>query len=88
MAKKKLPKVDKSVTNWWKKWRMFIFIIVGIGTIFSVSLLLTLLGFAGVIIPFPMLWVIATFILGMIMLIFSLIIMGYLLIMVRKQNKA
>ena len=82
----KLPKVDKSVKNWFQKWRMYIFIVVGIGSVFAISLLLTLLGLMGVIIPFPMLWVIATFILGMVMLTFVIIIIGYILLMIKKQK--
>ena len=82
-----MKKINKTTENWLKKWRKYIFITITVSIVFAVSLLVTLLGFLGVTIPYPMVWAVIAFILGMLILIFGLIILGYLLLMVKPSKK-
>jgi len=77
---------NKSKKNWLKKWGMYLFIVISISVLFGLSLLVTILSSIGVItIQHPAVWYLLTIILGVLILIFALIILGYLLLMVKPK---
>jgi len=80
-------RVNKTLDNWLKKWRKYIFIIVAIAIVFLFSIIMIILRMSGIIIPYPNLWNIIALVIGILILIFCLILLGYLLLMVRPGSK-
>ena len=80
-------KVNKGLKSWTKKWKKYIFIVVAVSTTFVLSLIMSGLISMGVEIPLPMLWSVIAVVLGILILIFGLIILGYLLLMVKPGGK-
>ena len=81
-------KVNKGLKNWLSKWRMYVFIVVAISILFISSLVVSGLSLIGMIsLTNPVIWYGLALVVGILIVVFGFIIMGYILLIIKPKGK-